>query len=162
MAAGRHVLGEISNETAIALLAKDVAVVKETTTDIKKQLSNFIDTCDEKFTDFNSRLVREETTQEDSKEDVKIVHKRVDKLTELVRVSILTHEKGCPSREATVQRLAKNSRPPKDTPQQIRKPDILNGSSLIPRWILWVAASVGIGIAAFMLVYTRFNGGFFN
>jgi hypothetical protein len=76
----------------------------------------------------------------------------------MISHSILNHEKSCPSREATLQRLTKLSRPPKDTPVSIKKPDFFSVHEMVPRWLLWSAAAIGISVALFVLVYSRARG----
>lgn len=150
--------------TAIALIAADVEVVKGTTKDIKEQLSNFIEKCDGKFTNFSERLACEETATENFEKDMEILGKKIDKMPSMFSYEMSNHVKGCPSREATMQRLVRPSRPPKDTPKEIKQPLIINGngSAIVPKWLVWIAASVGIGIAVFVFLYIKMAQNFGN
>jgi hypothetical protein len=90
--------------------------------------------------------------------DINEAKKKIDDVPQTISGAVSIHEKSCPSREATITKLSKPSRPPKDTPKEIKRPSA-NGSVDVVKWLFYGAALIGIGIAAFLYFYQKLSGG---
>lgn len=149
---------------AIAVMARDITFVKDTTKAIADKLDKFIDKADTKFETYGKTITECSKRLDATETGIRGIFKRISEVSNDSRADLNTHERNCLSREAVLQQLSKPSRAPKDTPKETRKPEFIsiNGNAIVPKWLIWIAVSVGIGIAVFVFLYVKMAQNFGN
>jgi len=147
---------------AIAVMAKDITYVKGTTEAIEKKLDKWIDKADFKFESFGKTIIESCKRLDATETGIRGLHKRASEISNDARADLNSHEQNCIAREVSVQKLSKNSRAPKDTPKHVKQPDIFGngGTGVIPKWLYWTAAMIGIAFATFFITYMNLVGTF--
>ncbi len=126
--------------------------------DLDKKFEGKLRDLDKDINNHDRLLVGQRAVSKSLRYDVNEAKKKIDDVPEGTRRFIASHEKACPSREATITRLAKNSRPPKDTPKEIKRPSVSEPIDMV-KWLIYGAALIGVGIAAFLYFYHKLSGG---